>query len=64
LTALFALACSTVPSQSPLLAADESSRSKYLIVHLPTLTPSRIFFSCSTRVLVCSVFVPCRGRLE
>src|SRR3954467_9986441 len=63
-TALLAFACSTAPSQSPLLAADESSRSKYLTVKLPIFWPSRIVLICSTRVFVCSVFVPCRGRLE
>src|SRR5262245_43777276 len=62
--ARLALACSTAPSQSPLLAAEESSRSKYLIVKLPTFWPSSVFLICSTSVLVCSVFVPWRGRLE
>src|SRR5688500_9138986 len=62
--AVLAFDCATAPSQSPWLAADESSRSTYLIVKLPTFLPSSVRRICSTSVLVCSVLVPWRGRLE
>src|SRR5688572_25523126 len=64
LAAVVAFCWATAPSQSPLLAADESSRSVYLMVKEPTVLPSRSSLMDSTSAFVCSVFEPWRGSDE
>jgi hypothetical protein len=64
LAAVFAFDCSTVPSQSPFLAADESSRLVYLMVKLPTFLPSSSDFSSFWMAVLCGRLVPSSGRLE
>src|SRR6188474_1611289 len=64
LAAVVAFCWATAPSQSPLLAAEESSRSVYLIVYAPTVLPSRTCVIASTRASVLAVFEPWRGSDE